>query len=574
MELLRSLSIGKRLALAFGAVLLLLALTGGTGALQITRVNGNAEDLATNWMPSVGELGELKAAINQVRRLSLRAALETDASDRDRTLRQHDEALSRLVAEHRTRYEALISSPEEKSGYEAFSRQWDQYLRVERGVIEQLQAARNEAALLEPRRQLLGTGGDRFNESLGTLDELIRLNVQGAQDAVGQARATYQRALLTLAALLAVAITVGLVLATVIARSIAGPIREAVQAAEAVAAGDLTYRVQVSGHDEATQMLQALRDMTARLSDVVSNVRRSSDSIAIGSREIATGNTDLSQRTETQASSLEETAASMEELTGIVKNNSEAAQQATQLAGQTSQAAEQGGAVVTQVVQMMHGITESSRKIADIIGVIDSIAFQTNILALNAAVEAARAGEQGRGFAVVASEVRTLAQRSADASKEIRQLIERSVNQVQDGSRLVDAAGQSMTDIVTRVRKVDSLIQEIYTASREQSQGISQVGDAVAQLDAVTQQNAALVEQSAAAAESLSQQAQVLATTVAQFRLDASAQPRSAALERKPRTAAPRPVAARAAPPALARASTARLGASSAGSADGGWETL
>jgi len=275
----------------------------------------------------------------------------------------------------------------------------------------------------------------------------------------------------------------------------------------------------VSGRGEVAEMMLAMQQMQASLVRIVGEVRLSSDSIATGSSEIATGNADLSQRTEEQASNLEETAASMEELTSTVKNNADTAHKAAALAGEASRAAVQGGEVVGQVVSPMEEISAASRKITDIISVIDGIAFQTNILALNAAVEAARAGEQGRGFAVVASEVRSLAQRSADAAREIKTLIGASVEKVENGTQLVSEAGRSMEGIVAQVQRVSDLIGEISSATSEQTTGISQVGEAVTHLDQVTQQNAALVEQSAAAADSLRHQAAKLAEVVSVFRL-------------------------------------------------------
>jgi methyl-accepting chemotaxis protein len=315
----------------------------------------------------------------------------------------------------------------------------------------------------------------------------------------------------------------GLLLATIscwlVTRSITRPLGSALRVAETVASGDLSSTVGARHRDETGQLLDALQRMNASLVGIVGRVRQASESIATGSSQIATGSADLSQRTEEQASNLQQTAASMEQLTATVKHNADTARQAAEFAGSASAVARQGGTVVGQVVQTMDDISTSSRKIADIIGVIDGIAFQTNILALNAAVEAARAGEQGRGFAVVAGEVRALAQRSTHAAKEIKCLIGESVQKVENGTRLVADAGQTMGSIVEQVKRVSELIDEISHSSLEQSSGIGQIGLAVSQLDTVTQQNAALVEESAAAAESLKHQAAGLADMVSVFKL-------------------------------------------------------
>jgi methyl-accepting chemotaxis protein len=298
------------------------------------------------------------------------------------------------------------------------------------------------------------------------------------------------------------------------------PIGHAVHVAGAVAAGDLSVPVEVKSRDEVGQLMASLREMQVRLAEVVSGVRQNAESVATASAQIAQGNLDLSSRTEEQASALEQTAASMEELASTVRQNAENARQANQMASGASDVARRGGEVVGRVVDTMAGITESSQRIAEIIGTIDGIAFQTNILALNAAVEAARAGEQGRGFAVVASEVRSLAQRSASAAKEIKALITVSVDRVGQGSVLVDEAGTTMGEIVAAIQRVTDLMGEISAASTEQSAGVAQVGEAVTQMDQATQQNAALVEESAAAAESLKVQAAQLVRTVATFKLE------------------------------------------------------
>jgi methyl-accepting chemotaxis protein len=316
-----------------------------------------------------------------------------------------------------------------------------------------------------------------------------------------------------------IAIAAAVALAFLITRAIVGPIGQAVALTRTVASGDLRSDIQISRKDELGELLSGLKSMNDSLVGIVSTVREGSDSIATGSAQIATGNADLSSRTEQQASSLQETAASMEQMNATVKSSAETARQATQLATSASAAAVNGGAVVAQVVSTMNDISESSRRIGDIIGVIDGIAFQTNILALNAAVEAARAGEQGRGFAVVASEVRSLAQRSAEAAKEIKTLIGASVERVNTGSKLVGNAHATMEDIVAQVKRVSDLISEIGASTEEQTAGIGQVNSAVAQLDQATQQNAALVEESAAAAESLRLQATKLSGAVGFFKL-------------------------------------------------------
>jgi methyl-accepting chemotaxis protein len=507
--------LSHKLAFSFAGALLLAA---AGGLLGIHRMNQAADIYAhvihvdyANAQLAGDMLMEFKTQIQEWKNTLLRGR---NAEDRKRYWDAFQTHEARVAAHAGKLKAALAGSPAQRlvEDFAAAHAKMGQDYRLGFAAFGEagFDAAAGDAAV---------KGMDRAPSQLA--DQIrVRIVADTAQ-AVADAGTSKTAAAWTGLALMSAMCVIGTLGGLAVARSITVRIDLARKVAETVAAGDLGTRIEVRGNDEISQLLAALRTMNANLVKVVSAVRDGSDQVAAGSVQIVNGNADLSQRTDAQAANLQQTAASMEELATTVSTNADTARHATVLASSASVVAAKGGTMVGQVVETMGAITASSRKIADIIGVIDGIAFQTNILALNAAVEAARAGEQGRGFAVVAGEVRILAQRSAQAAKEIKSLIHESVEKVETGSVQVGEAGRTMDDIVQQVSRVSGLIAQITQAAEEQTTGIDQVNNAVLQLDVVTQQNAALVEESAAAADNLSQQAANLSEAVKVFKLAA-----------------------------------------------------
>ena len=523
--MLNQMKVGTRLLAAFFCVALMGAIVAGIGIFNMGKIDTMAGQMYNNELLGLSYIKEANIALIKVGRARSNFLLATTQEERGK--RQADiEKFLESNKSNLAKARPLFVSPMAKELFARFATVEAEYVATMRQALE-MAAAEPLAQRSATLTQLLDKTRLHADELDGMLDKLSTQKEERARAAAAQASSVYATSRSFMIALVLGSVAAGLALGALITRALTrqlgGEPAYAVQIAGAIAEGDLTVDIRTASHDSSS-LLFAMKTMRDKLVGIVSQVRSGTDTINTASGEIAQGNLDLSSRTEEQASSLEETASSMEQLTSAVRQNADNARQANVLAGAASDVAGKGGAAVGQVVQTMESINASSRKIVDIISVIDGIAFQTNILALNAAVEAARAGEEGRGFAVVASEVRSLAQRSASAAKEIKTLIGDSVEKVEIGSRLVHDAGKTMDEVVTSVRQVADIMQEITAASAEQSAGIEQVNQAVLQMDQVTQQNAALVEEAAAAAESLQDQAQTLTELVGVFRLHAQAE--------------------------------------------------
>ena len=518
-----------RARLYFGTIfsLVLLVIIGAMGFIALDRTRGTLEVLFSQRVQTLTDMSDLRTALGDLRRAEKDIIINFNNTVEVAALR---ESWGKTLAALR---KSLADVRQVQAGDAAFvaaiDKSLDEIKQYEAGIVpifDQIE-----------RAQIDGAGGgayaDRLKTHMEATDQLFSRLATSAREQMQEARQGVDTLAATMSGLIGVALVLALAvlipLTYLSVRSITRSLAQARDLAERIAGGDLSRDTQALNHDEVGQLVTAMGRMQQSLRGLVRQVQDAAGNISTASSEIATGNHDLSQRTEQTAANLEEAASSMEMLTSTVQQSAQASRQASDFASSAAEVAARGGAVVSQVVSTMDQITTSSRKIADITGVIDSIAFQTNILALNAAVEAAHAGEQGRGFAVVASEVRSLAQRSAGAAKEIKELIGSSVERVEDGSRLVSQAGQTMTEIVGSVRRVSGIIHEITASAAEQSDNIGHISQSVTQLDQMTQQNAALVEQSTAASESLREQALQLTRAVSQFKLHdgaaASAQP-------------------------------------------------
>ncbi|MGE0370256.1 MAG: methyl-accepting chemotaxis protein [Gammaproteobacteria bacterium] len=510
----KNISIKARLIFVLGLLSVLLMINGGFGLYGLNKTNASLQKVYEQDATNVIRLSSIERKILK-NRIALFIATSDPSED---TIRLRTAEVEKNIGEINTLWDEYMKtemSAEDRAVADDFATIFPRF--IQEGVRPAVAFLR-ENKVEDAQRHLIYV---LFALSLALeprMDALMEVQESHAKESYEASQTTYSQVQLIAFSCIGIGLLMATVVGFFLVRAIVNPLHEAVRIANDIAGGDLTKQIQVRTRDETGKLLAAMKQMSAKLAEMVGKVSEASVSVATGAREIAAGNVNLSQRTEQQASSLEETASSMEELTSTVKQNADNARQANQLANAAREAAEKGSDVVSRAMGAMGEINASSKKVADIIGVIDEIAFQTNLLALNAAVEAARAGEQGRGFAVVAAEVRNLAQRSATSAKEIKDLIGDSVQKVNGGAELVDQSGKTLVEIVSSVKKVTDIVAEIAAASQEQSSGIEQINKAVMQMDEMTQQNAALVEQASAASRSMEEQANVMSDMMSRFK--------------------------------------------------------
>jgi methyl-accepting chemotaxis protein len=523
----RSWSIRARIASGLGIILVLAVLSAAIMLWQNQRVKNETGDVANSWIPALDNLARMKSALEYHYRL-----VADRMAGRDRRswadFRSALQDVERQLAEATEIYAQTLETyqpgdpqgDEEKALYATYRQTRDAYLQGATGGLKALEAAGNQDELVALARDTFDAETPpAFSKAYAAMDAIFQFNLAGTTQAATTALQGVVRTERIMLGITAVVLVLGVGLIVWVPATVTAPVQQAMGVARAIAGGDLTVTVPADRADELGMLLKALADMQAGLVSLVARVREGAEAVARGAAEIEQGNQHLSSRTESQASALQQTAASMQEVAGTVQRNAEAARAANVAAQAAVAGAERGGETVERVVVTMNDIEESSRRIAEITGLIDGIAFQTNILALNAAVEAARAGEAGRGFAVVAGEVRSLAQRSAEAARQIRELIAASAQRVSDGTALVRDAGVTIREMIESVQRLTALVSQIDTASRDQASSVEQVGTAISQIDQGTQQNAALVEQTAAAASALRQQAGDLVAAVSRFRV-------------------------------------------------------
>jgi len=515
---LHNLKISTRLSVAFGLLIALLVVIVTVALLQMKTMHEVTLDIAEQQLPDVELVNRININFANLRIDETKHVMNQEENGMATTEKAMNERIGAVNADM-VAYSKRLKGSAQQQNFQALEKEWKNYTTIHLQIVD-LSTKREK---FTARKLLEGDANASFGRLNTSVNQLSTLTHDAAAAATAASGATYASARYVMVGALLVCVMLAVVAAVWLIGSVTKPLHDAIEVASRIAAGDLSHDIAIDSNNETGRLLQALQRMQTSLLGIVEQVREGSGNVANASAEIAQGNQDLSDRTENQANALQVTASSMHSLESTVRQNADNARQANALALTASSVAIKGGNVVGEVVETMRGINQSSRQIADIIQVIDGIAFQTNILALNAAVEAARAGEQGRGFAVVASEVRSLAGRSAEAAKEIKHLIGASVQRVEQGTELVDRAGATMSEIVTAIQRVTDIVRDISAASSEQSQGVSQVGEAIGQMDQTTQQNAALVEQMAASANSLRSQANGLVEVVSLFKVNATA---------------------------------------------------